>query len=249
MTLDYGQIAPLILEFEQKGLVTRTFRRLDPARQQAVIAAILEEASESGPTALNIKRVAERAGVAIGSLYQYFSSRQGLLDFATALVVRSVVELFNSVRPYFAETPLREGLAGFVTGGLEWSKEQANLARFFARAAYHGDPELAESVVRPIATVLRELVHDFLQQAIARGEVRPDIDLEATSRVVYGLTIAVADPQLLPYLNNYFQVLDPEVPPERLMEAFLNLVSYGIATPPEPKRAVLPKRKRARAHS
>ena len=70
---EWTQITARILEFEQAGLVTRTFRRLDPQRQQAVLVAILDEAIEKGPAAINIKQVAERAGVAIGSLYQYLS--------------------------------------------------------------------------------------------------------------------------------------------------------------------------------
>ncbi len=52
-TFDY---LPVIVEMEQKGLVTRTFRRLDPDRQQAIITAILDEAGETGPQDLNIKR-------------------------------------------------------------------------------------------------------------------------------------------------------------------------------------------------
>jgi hypothetical protein len=35
---------PVIMELEKQGLVTRTFRRLDPDRQAAIIKAILDEA-------------------------------------------------------------------------------------------------------------------------------------------------------------------------------------------------------------
>ena len=68
---DWAQIHTRIFEMEQEGLVTRTFRRLDPDRQQAVLTAILDEAVEHGPASLSMKRVAERAGVSVGSLYQY----------------------------------------------------------------------------------------------------------------------------------------------------------------------------------
>ena len=60
----WTQIHISILELEQQGLVTRTFRRLDPERQQAILLAILDEAAEKGPSAANIKEVAERVGLA-----------------------------------------------------------------------------------------------------------------------------------------------------------------------------------------
>jgi AcrR family transcriptional regulator len=229
MTLsDWTQIHAHILQLERKGLVTRTFRRLDPDRQQVVLRAILDEAVEKGPAALNIKQVAERAGVSVGSLYQYFGSREGLLAFAVELCARWVTDIFDEYRPMLAAMPLREALAAYLLGGIEWSQTQVGLVQFFARAAYHGDPALAESVVRPVADVMRQTTYDILAQAAARGEVRADVDLEATARVVNALLIAVGDSQLLPYLNTYFQVSDEAVPPERILEALLALIVRGI---------------------
>jgi AcrR family transcriptional regulator len=228
---DWTETYRRILQLEKRGLVSRTFRRLDPERQQAVISAILAEATETGPADLNIKRVAERAGVAIGSLYQYFGSRAGLMDFAVALVVQSVVDSLNFYRPYLAAMPLPEAIMAYLQGGLEWNEQQAGFIRFFARAAYQGNPELAESVVRPIATALREMVRDILTQAAARGEIRAEVDVEAAARVVNALIIAIADPVMLPYLNTYFQVTDDTIPPERIFATMLALVLRGLSPP------------------
>lgn len=221
-----------ILQLEQEGLVTRTFRRLDPERQQAVLYAILDEAAARGPAAMSIKDVARRAGVSVGSLYQYFHDRDGMLDFAVALTVRYVRDLFDQFRPYLAGMPLREALAAYLAGGIEWSREQAGLLGLFVRAAYHGDPGLSEKLVMPIATVLRQTVQDILAAAQQRGELRPDLDLEATARLINLLTIALGDSQLLPYLDHYFQVGTPEISFERLLAAMLALVTQGIGAKP-----------------
>ncbi|MBI5565099.1 MAG: TetR/AcrR family transcriptional regulator [Chloroflexi bacterium] len=225
---EWTQVHQHILQFEQEELVTRTFRRLDPERQQAVITAILDEAIEKGPTALNIKQVAERAGVAIGSLYQYFGNREGLMNFTIELCVRYMADLFNSYRPFLTAMPLREGLTAYLTGGVEWSQTQSGLLQIFARAAYHGDAALADRVVKPIATTLRGIVHDMLLAAQQRGEIRSDIDLEATTRIIHALTIAVGDAELLPYLNNYFQVTDKKVSSQKILDALLALIVQGI---------------------
>jgi AcrR family transcriptional regulator len=123
----------------------------------------------------------------------------------------------DQLRPYLLRLPLNEALAVYLSGGIEWSRAYAALLRLFARAAYHGDSELSETLVRPIATVLRQLVRDLLAQALERGEIRADLDLEATARILNALAIAVCDSQLLPHLNNYFQVTDSEMPLERVL--------------------------------
>jgi AcrR family transcriptional regulator len=226
---DWAQFQPYITQLEREGLATRTFRRLDPQRQEAIVAAILDEATEHGPATLNIKRVAKRAGVAVGSLYQYFPDRDGMLQFAVELCVRYVTDAFEGFRPYLAAMPLRDALSAYLVGGIEWSKTQAGLLKLFARAAYQGDPELGESLVRPVANLLREMVHDILDAASERGELRPGVDLESATRIVHALMIAAGDSQLLPYLNNYFQLTGAEMPPERLVEALLDFVIQAIS--------------------
>ena len=110
MNILFTNLVSFIQEAEEKGWITRTFRRLDLDKQQTIILAILDEASENGPTDLNIKQVAARSDVATGSLYQYFGNRENLLEFTLELVVRQTVELFESYTPALASLPLREGL-------------------------------------------------------------------------------------------------------------------------------------------
>ncbi len=228
--LDSTELYTLILKMEQKGLVKRTFRRLDPDRQQKVILAILEEAGEKGPADINIKRVAERAGVSIGSLYQYFGDRRGLLNFAIELVVTLTVEMFNAYRPYLCDLPLRQALELYITGGFEWTEQQRGFARFFAAAAYQGDPQVVERVVHPIASSLKAMIDDILAAAAARGELRPGLDLDAASRVINALLIATGDGLMMPNLNIYYQLSDANMAQERLLQAVLDLITHGIQT-------------------
>ena len=104
--------------------------------------AILDEAAEKGPADINIKEVARRAMVSVGSLYQYFGSRENLLAFAVELGVRMMTDLFTMSRPYLLEMSLREALTDYLTYGLEWSRTQQGIVQFFGRAAYQGDPQI-----------------------------------------------------------------------------------------------------------
>jgi AcrR family transcriptional regulator len=168
--------------------------------------------------------------VAIGSLYQYFGSRKGLLNFAIELCVSYMTDMFETYRPLLAAMPLQEGLTVYLSSGVEWSQTQMGMVQFLARAAYHGDPALADRVVKPIGVAMRSIVQGMLAQAIERGEVRSDIDLEATTRVVNAALIAVGDSQLLSYLNNYFQVTDKKVSAERVTHALVSTILRGIGT-------------------
>jgi AcrR family transcriptional regulator len=225
---DWTNFQSYIQQLEQEGRVRRTFRRLDAARQKAVLNAILEEATEKGPASLNIKEIARRAEVSVGSLYQYFPNRDGLLDFAVELTVRYVTDMFELSRPYLEAMPLREALSAYLSVGLEWGKTEAGLVRFFGRAAYQGDPVLAERLVRPVAEAMRKITFAMLEEAVKRDEIRPEVDVEAASRLVNGLMIVVGDSQMLPYLNTYFQITDEKVTPEQILDTLIPFILKAL---------------------
>jgi len=219
-----------ILPLEQAGLVTRTFRRLDPGRQQRILQAVLDEAVEVGPSEINVKRVAARAGIAVGSLYNYFGKRDNLLAFTVEICTRYVLDMFDAFQPYLASLPLREALAAYLQGGLEWSEMQSGLVQFFVRAAYQGDESFYPQCVEPIAQKMLEIVTQMLSQAAARGEVRPDVDLQAAARAINATLLAVGDSRLLPYLNRYLRVSDDDMLFERVVDALLDLILTGIGS-------------------
>jgi len=196
-----------VLELERRGAVTRTFRRLDPERQMAVIVAILGEAADAGPHGAAVRVVAERAGVSVGSLYQYFPDRRGMVGVAAEIAGGLLVAELGAYREVLAALPLREALIGYVCVGAEWGAAQADLLRFFARAAYQGDTDLGEKIVEPVAAELLEMVRAMLEGARARGEVGTGGDLDISARFVHALTVALGDCELLPHLDMYYRLL------------------------------------------
>lgn len=224
----FTNLPEFLLAAEQSGLITRTFRRLDAERQQAVILALLEEAGQGGPLAINIKQVAQRSGVAVGSMYQYFGDREHLIQFALTLVVRETVAAFSSYTEMLAQLPLREAITAYLGGGIEWTQAQLGMARTFAKAAYQGDEQLAESVVKPIAEVLTGMMRAILQAAQARGEIRRDLNLEVVTRLLNTHIIAIGDAQLFPHLNHYYQLYNDHISPEIVLESLFDLLENGL---------------------
>jgi AcrR family transcriptional regulator len=129
-------------------------------RSRDTVDSILEGAAQvferHGYAAGTTNRIAERAGVSIGSVYQYFPNKDSIL---VALIERHMTEAEQKLLPLGARLverrePLATGLADVLAVMAELHREQPNLHRV-----------LFEEAPRPVA--LKKRLDEAEAQAIA----------------------------------------------------------------------------------
>ena len=224
-----------------EGLVLRTFLRLPPARRASITGAAVEEASREGPGQLNIKSVARRARVPVGSLYQYFGSREALVGFVCAIAAAELSTLLTGYGAQLAKMPLAEGLRTYLGEAIAWCKKEATLLRLYVVAAYglavrmgtsasqrSADAGADLAVVEPIARAMQEVIRGMVRAAKDRGELREDVVEDDAGRIISILLIAVADAALLPGLNAYYRMYEDSDRLERLLDATIDLIAKGV---------------------
>jgi len=155
---EYIRIPTLPRSVARRRAKPVTYLRKTPrqARAQATFEAIVEAAarilSESGPRGLKTSHVAERAGVSVGSLYQYFPDRQAIVR---ALIQRQLARA-EALRPAALDDPGRsraERLRAAVDWHLDLHAEDPALARALARLA---EDVLPAEELRAFATLRSE---------------------------------------------------------------------------------------------
>lgn len=86
---------------------------------EAIVQAGLLVLREEGPERLTTKRIAERAGVAVGSLYQYFADKDDVLE---AVFRQQHEEFWDQAAlwvPRLAALPLEQAVGLIVDAGLK----------------------------------------------------------------------------------------------------------------------------------
>lgn len=130
-------------------------------RRKRIVQAAAALASRGGVEAMQMRTVAERAGVALGTLYRYFPSK---MDLVVAVVSEELDLLEASIerRPPTAETPARRAVDLLI-------RATRGLLR---------EPELADALVRSL--ILSSVRTDFgdrmsrLLLRVAIGETEVD---------------------------------------------------------------------------
>jgi TetR/AcrR family transcriptional regulator, cholesterol catabolism regulator len=144
-------------------------------RHRRILDATLALASKGGYEAVQMRAVAERADVALGTLYRYFPSKIHLLVSALARELERYQERLDR-RPIPGETPYDRVM--YVLGRTTTSMQrEPMLTEAMTRAFMFADPSAANEV----NTVAR-LMERMFTRAMHEGE--PSADDMAIARVI-----------------------------------------------------------------
>lgn len=195
-------------------------RRRKQERPEEILDAALVELLAHGYGATRIEQVARRAGVAKGTVYLYFPSKEELFK---AVVRRSIVGRFRSfgdaARGFTGSTealvrgPLRLLLSGFLRS------EARGLVRILVAEA-HLFPDLAEFYYREVVAPAL----DALRLVIARGEASGELRPTALTRLPQVLLAPAALVVVWEALFSRYEALDQEA----MIDAYLDLVLDGL---------------------
>jgi AcrR family transcriptional regulator len=152
-------------------------------RSRETVAVILEAAARvleaRGLEGYNTNAVAERGGISVGSVYQYFPNKDAL---TLALIARFEEELLEKVRDAFAAAEgknLTTSLNLIVRAQLEVHAERAGLNRILETEEDRLRPKSSDSSA---ARELKELVRALLERH--RREISKPVDDDAIEDLI-----------------------------------------------------------------
>lgn len=184
-------------------------------RQEHVTAAVLDAVvalvTESGMGALTMDAVAARAGVSKPAMYRRWPTKQDLVIAAAesrigSLTVPDMGDFRAELRAVLTarmEAYRRPGVARLLAGVIGTAAEAG--AEPAAYRAY-------------TARVMGQTRH-LLERGVARGEVRPDVDLADASTLVAASLV-------------FRMVGEQRLPDEALVDSMVDMISRAVAVRP-----------------
>ncbi|MDR7332166.1 TetR/AcrR family transcriptional regulator [Roseateles asaccharophilus] len=203
-------------------------RRKD-ARPQELLDAALELFVEKGFAATRSEEVAARAGVAKGTLYRYYPSKDELFK---AMVRENLSEhiVASAAQAAQHEGPIAE-LLGLMMQAW-WAKighgKAGVVCKIMMVEARHF-PELARFYVDEVITPTQNLVGDLIARGVRSGEFRA-VPIEAT---VHLLIAPMLHMMLHEHSFGSHQACHHTMSPEELLDAQMSLLLHGLLATPD----------------
>ena len=181
-----------------------TDRSVSEGKRKAILGAALTVFSRKGYAEASVDDVAEQAGIAKGTLYLYFRSKEEL--YLAALVSDLRAMSSEGRKAMERMHGLREKLRAFLRVRLEYTKSRQDFLRIYL--AEYGSTFLKTSVSRAVRNIMRENMRymaKLFEAATLEGEIGP-VPAGAAAGALFDLSRGLIERRLLGWKE--FQTAD-----------------------------------------
>ncbi len=159
-------------------------KQITKLRQEQILEAALSVFSRLGYDRATIPDIAREAGIAVGTIYNYYPSKRELL---VAITRKYIIEPFTAV----IRQPHPAGDAAFMTAIMEnrLNFGLTNVDRFMPLLMeVQRDPELRRSYTEQVFQPVMDIMGNYVATRIKEGAFR-DIEPALVTRAVGGMVI------------------------------------------------------------
>ncbi|WP_018655799.1 TetR/AcrR family transcriptional regulator [Actinomadura flavalba] len=185
---------------------TSTWFRLNVAKRDRVLKVAMREFGDNGYSTGSLNTIAREAGIAKGSLFQYFTDKLEFFAFVCDETSRSIRE---EMERRIARLDFDQPFDGWLFDVLcEWTEYMSEnpLERAVTAATNFELDNAVRSVVRDTANQhYLQVVHPSLKLWQERGDIRPDADVDVLATLLLMMLPHLA---LAPYYDGLDPVLD-----------------------------------------
>jgi AcrR family transcriptional regulator len=157
-----------------------TWANLDERRRERVLRAAMAEFGRRGYSGGSLNVIAREAGVAKGSLFQYFEDK---FDFFAHVAEQASLTVYTAMAPHLTGPGPGESFVSYFSRLVEtWMDYMAEhpLERGLTAATnLELDPQIRQAIREPVHRLYSVGLRPMLDQAVATGDLRPDTDLDA----------------------------------------------------------------------
>lgn len=157
-----------------------TWHNLDEARREQVLRAAMAEFGRHGYSAGSLNVIAREAGVAKGSLFQYFDDK---LDFFAHVAEQTSLTIYAAMLPHLLPAPagrdFLDHLGGLVDIWMDYMGSHPLERGVTMATTMELDPQIRRAVREPVHRLYAQGLRPLLSAARQTGALPAGLDVDA----------------------------------------------------------------------
>ncbi len=159
---------------------TRVFKKLPEEKQRKIIEEAIKEFALYGFNGASINRLVKNLGIAKGSIFQYFGSKEGLFKAAFEHCLNSVKDVFRSIKHRSNDSSFFDKIRETILTCINFARTYPEIYQLYLKMIFQEDFPLRKEYLKQIHMFSSSYLKDLVTEGIGRGELRSDLNENST---------------------------------------------------------------------
>ncbi len=170
-----------------------TFFNLPDDKRALICKVAIQEFGENPFDQASVNRMVANAGIAKGSFYQYFEDKADLFLYVARLAGEAKAEYIAPIMRNPDQHDFFTLLRALYASGIQFAAEHPDYAELSKRLLEHKDGPIYRELMAENLPSAYEFFERLLENAVAKGEIRDDIDTQMLAYMLVPMNARFAE--------------------------------------------------------
>ncbi len=179
-----------------------TFLNLPEEKRKRVLEEATREFAEHGFHQASVNRMVSRLGIAKGSLFKYFGTKQGLFEH----LFNHAVELFKAplkdIREGTRDGDFFERIRKSMLAGVDFIEAHPRIYSIYLKMLFQENFPMREKLLGEIRQASTKFLRNLVEEARKNGQLRADMDTDMAVYLLDGVMDRFFQSIALPFLDS-----------------------------------------------
>lgn len=204
----------------------QTFFNLNEEKREKILEIAIDEFSKQSFKLASVTKIAEAAGIAKGSIYQYFDDKKDLYRYVLDITSNKKVEYLMSFMNNMEELKFLDLIRKLYLKGIQFARDNPKLAAIGSNFLKESDASFKEEIMGKGIEKSNEIFEMLIEKAKKKGEIDEAVDTKVGAYLISTLNLALSD-LVLSHMKYEDVLSDEEVLFDKL-EKMLYIIQNGI---------------------
>lgn len=176
-----------------EAMPTETFFNLSEEKRERFVSAALDEFANNIYSKASVSRIVEKAGIAKGSVYQYFADKRDLYLYLIELAGEAKVEFLQSRQAQVDWSDFYKGFRDMLLASAQFEFASPRLMKFAGLLKTVMSGDLKDETFARMKAMSREAMSALVKMGRDQGQVRDDVPLDVEAFYVNSIVSQMSE--------------------------------------------------------
>ncbi len=165
-------------------MTSRTKNKTAEQRRLETVETLIDLAAEQNPSSISTQALADKMGLTQGAIFRHFPTKESIFSGVMGWVAERLMKHIH--KAIKSEDSAIDKLQSMFLAHVSFVSKHPGIPRILFGELQHDKDSVPKQMVKKLIVQYADLLQDIMQAGQEKGELNPDLDIEAATLLFIG---------------------------------------------------------------